>query len=317
MDAVYTFQLKHVDKLPTAMPPSLLKLGVTQELWVSWLDKLREIMMEKDAFYGRPCSECCFWCCPLLCVQTCWCMGNPRTHRQAARLGEARVLVEQMINADLAALGGSGITNSHLDGYFQFSLSGVGMFIPRGRSRGKCALATVRVTIFDKALPDAVPATLSATAIGVTDDEWRRWMAILEAERRAHLCYAAPDCAPIYQCCPLGPIQCCLCALNPLNCYFSHRTSRERERATGLINAELVPKGLCFEYQHDIGVFRRGMPKPKRRHGKRSLVGRTIAIAGAAVGGSLVSAPIVGGMSARVMEEEALVPVTPPGHVKV
>ena len=207
---------------------------------------------------------------------------------QAARQADALEQMARMINADLATLGS--------DAHFKWAGGELGVFLPRSFKQERRTLATIRTTGFDTQPDgDRVPAGLAA--LGATPEQWRRWVQIIEEEKRAHLCADCPMAQPCCFCFPFGPLQCCVCLLgNPFVWWDLAKVSKARERATNAINEELLPLGAHFTYaseSEELAYFRPGMPKPKP---KLSVLSRTIAIAG---GGTYMLPTPMGAMGSR------------------
>ena len=147
--------------------------------------------------------------------------------------------------------------------------------------------------------------------LGATAEQWKEWLGRLEETRHAHLCHDCPALTAAYHCVPFGPLQCCLCAINPITCWHAHRIHTAKERTQDRLNADLMPLGAHFHFMgHAAGEFRRGMPRPKS-HG-RSRLRQTLEVvaAGALPPGAL------GQLTSRVAQEEEESQPTP-GHVKV
>jgi hypothetical protein len=196
------------------------------------------------------------------------------------------------------------------------------LFLSHGASaRPLAKLRTANIE--HKTLPLDPPAELHA--LGVTTAQWSAWMALLEGERRAHLFHSCPECEPrgltqrahitpsahaerlkmhtlswtvcVWRRCeplffgfPLGPLQPCLCLLNPCTWWMTASVLSARARVEDAINKELSLLGLYFKWGGDeTAQFRKGVPqrtlKQERAHSRVSL-GRTIEIAGAVTGAS-------------------------------
>lgn len=299
------------------VPPELLALGVEQDMWVAWLALIETQLREHYAFYGKPGRECAYWCCPCLCVQTCWCMANPATHRMIARMADAGDYTEKLINEQLrvvlyAAAEGTKAHRLRDEAHFAW-VGGICVFLPHGAS-SRPILRLRTASIEGRRLPSERPEELSV--LGVSPTQWTHWVGLLEKERRAHLFHRCPWLGPLYFCCPLGPVQWCLCLLNPCTWYHGSRVTHARAHAEDAINRELGPLGGYFRYGPDsTAQFRKGIPqKTLGIKKKRGGLGRTIEIAGAASGVSLLQ-NVGGQASARAMhvDEES----APVGQIKL
>lgn len=262
------------------VPPAACSLGIEQEQWTAWLKLLDNLLQEHDTFYDRPRSELCYWCCPCGPLQAAWCIANPRTHTmhsQMLRMGDA---AERTINGQLSASNVGGDVHFRVIGRF-------GVFLPTGRAQRPLAHVRTALLEHQTRLPTTPPDELAA--LGVTVEMWQTWMGHVTKEQHAHLFHRCPTCAPALLCCPLGPLQWCLClACNPLTWWNVAAVIAARAAVEDAINVDLVPCGAHATYDAQSKLqFFRGLPKRTlslRREGHASRFGRLIEIASVASG---------------------------------
>ena len=302
-EAAFALPMRQVNDqmLRKSVPAELVHIGVEAHHWERWLDVIDATLREHDFFYEKPCSECCFHCCPCGPLQVCYCLANPWVHRQQRRVATGLEAAAKQIDTELRALTGGGRFECP-------PASPYGVFYDASAAM-KRPLAVVSLHLdAPSALPDLPP---ELTKLGVSTEQWNGWLERMDEARRAHICHACPALAVAYLCVPFGPVQCCVCSLlNPFHWWHSYRVHSARRAAAAAVNAELVPLGAHLSMGPVAGEFHRGVPKARKR---KSRLGATVEIVTVATGGALASTAI-GGLTARAMEEEE-----PPelGRVKV
>jgi hypothetical protein len=238
------------------MPEKLSGFDVQHELWQSWMSTIAEAQ-RSNVFTACPLVGCMYWCCPLLCFQPCLCMACPTTWMIAINDGRARNTAEDSIRADAARLGNGGL-------HFRWTMWQTGVF-----DTSTLYEFRLQTPAFGNVPPpEAVPERLGSA--GVTQGMWSRFVALLNAERDAHLLSrCSPFCLMAYHFFPLGGLQPCLCMLNPLTCHEHAKVRRARDEAVRMINGELAPLKLHFKFSQEAAQFIRGpLPRAMSRSGK-------------------------------------------------
>eukprot|EP00928_Gymnodinium_smaydae_P040620 TRINITY_DN27534_c0_g1_i2.p1 TRINITY_DN27534_c0_g1~~TRINITY_DN27534_c0_g1_i2.p1 ORF type:complete len:176 (-),score=24.90 TRINITY_DN27534_c0_g1_i2:304-831(-) len=141
--------------------------------------------------------------------------------------GEPQVVAATVVGAQVVGVAGQPVAHVNKD-----------VNIVLGGCR-KEELRVARMTV-----PDALAGR------GITEHEWRTACDQVEEAARSAFFYNYPTCECIYWCVPLGPVQTCLCMLNPISwCCCILPAQKANERAASNINDILGKYGILAKIE--------------------------------------------------------------------
>lgn len=276
---------QHLPPVPAAMA----RAGVTTEQWNGWFDQIHEAQEAGDAFSNCKCVGMTYWCCPLLCFQPCICIANPCTWKIMLQHAKAKESIEDKIRAESP------------DGmHFRVTMMQHAVWETN--------------TIFElrlqqagfHALPPPTELPVQLGKLGATQEQWTKWVDLINKERKAHLFSSLKEtwwpqfCYAFF---PLGVFQPCLCLLNPLQIHNGLAVHRARFAAEEEINRDLAPLNahFVFERTERSVLFVRGPLPPHlaKRSKRKGLAMLSVAMPGGGAGGGIP------GMTSRRGEPEA------------
>ena len=155
---------------PPKLPGALGSHGVSDHQWRRWMTDIT-MAQHGSPFASHPGLGCCYWCCPLLCIQPCLCMACPTTWHLTIQENIARFAAEDAVRAETRA------TSEHL--HFRWTIWQHAVWETNTLHELRCYLPGISTGV----PAENVPPPLSS--IGVRQDEWDAWRAVLEEERKA------------------------------------------------------------------------------------------------------------------------------------
>jgi len=98
--ARFDLGLDLMEKTPKVVPPEVQSMGVDQKHWDKWGQDI-EAGKRDNPFYSCPWCETCYWCFPLLCIQTMLCLLNPCSWWLISRSRFGLNRTKNAINSDI------------------------------------------------------------------------------------------------------------------------------------------------------------------------------------------------------------------------